>query len=800
MPTAAKSLTILVTLLLILTLTPAPATVENEVNTPNNLDELFLALETEIAGFAGFYIENDTLVVVSSAAFPSANVLKQTIANELADLRPQLAQLALADRIRVVVANFSFRQLYSIKEALTLDPPPKTALIDVDERRNRVLIGVEDEDAVEDVLRHLSDKEVPLDSVSVEVVGPITPLATLRDRIRPVAGGLQIAWPLNPPYIGVCTLGFIAIRDGVLGYVTNDHCTSQSGVVDGTVHHQNIPDNAIGVETVDPPFFTTNCPPGYLCRYSDAAFGRALSAPDLDFGKLMRTAGLNSLDIAGRWSIVSETGFPVTGEILNKVGRTTGWTQGSVTGTCANLFVYGTNWVRLCQDIVSADVDGGDSGSPVFKVVDSATGTVSLYGVLWGGGGAGFVFSNMRNIERELGQLTTFGYSVTFQRTGIPSGVEWGVTVNGYRYTSTGSSITVPGLSDNVDYFYDGVVPDPSPNTRYVCDAGCSGTISGSTIVTASYVTEYRLVFRASNLSVDALGNVLKVNGVDYGYGSLPASMWFRSGSVVNYEYYLFVSSSLDGKRYRWAGVSGMSQTGRSGSFTVTGGGELNGHYIVEFRLDISTNPPSLRLTIPPPGSYWYESGSLAVVRSFNKPLIRFEYWLLDGTRVDDDNIVVRMDGPHTLVAVFTSGSSCFDFGRLTSPVQPGCIGVTHTTGYTSYLGYGWLSKRSLESAVRGQESNRLLMDFVHGVGRAVFAVDVPNGPYRVTVIVGDKIAPQTLMEAVVEGTPLTLSARRGDYVSVVALVEVLDGRLEIRFYGYGRTWRVNAVIIEPLS
>jgi hypothetical protein len=255
------------------------------------LDELFINVESVLPGFGGFYVEDDFLVIVSTATPPAGN-LRQIISERLAKVRPEVAEMALAGRVQIVRGDFSFRQLYSIKESLTRNPFPKMVLVDVDERRNRVLVGVEDEDSVADVLRHLSGIGVPLDAVVVEVWGPIVPLATLRDRVRPIAGGLQIAFPPTPPYVGVCTLGFVAKRDGVLGYVTNDHYTSQSGLVDGTVHHQPLPDNVFGQEVVDPPFFTDGCSSGYVCRYSDAVFGQASSPSEMDFGRLMRTAGL----------------------------------------------------------------------------------------------------------------------------------------------------------------------------------------------------------------------------------------------------------------------------------------------------------------------------------------------------------------------------------------------------------------------------------------------------------------------------------------------------------------------------
>jgi hypothetical protein len=95
------------------------------------------------------------------------------------------------------------------------------------------------------------------------------------------------------------------------------------------------------------------------------------------------------------------------GQTANKVGRTTGWTQGQVTATCVNTGVSGSNIVQLCQTFVSAGVGGGDSGSDVFRITSGSS--VVLLGVLWGGNSAGtqFVYSPMSGVERDLGPLTT---------------------------------------------------------------------------------------------------------------------------------------------------------------------------------------------------------------------------------------------------------------------------------------------------------------------------------------------------------------------------------------------------------
>ena len=125
-------------------------------------------------------------------------------------------------------------------------------------------------------------------------------------------------------------------------------------------------------------------------------------------GGIAKTTGPNngSLDIGGQFTITGEESG-VAGQTVNKVGRTTGWTQGKVTNTCVNTGVSGTNIVLLCQNFVDAGVGAGDSGSPVFRIVSGNN--VVLHGTLWGGNTAGtmFVYSPIHYIEQELGALTT---------------------------------------------------------------------------------------------------------------------------------------------------------------------------------------------------------------------------------------------------------------------------------------------------------------------------------------------------------------------------------------------------------
>jgi hypothetical protein len=76
-----------------------------------------------------------------------------------------------------------------------------------------------------------------------------------------------------------------------------------------------------------------------------------------------------------------------------------------------DVLALGTNHIRLCQAIVTALVDGGDSGSPVFFRKGGGS-NVTLLGILWGGSvdeaNPEFVYSPLSGIERELGDLGTF--------------------------------------------------------------------------------------------------------------------------------------------------------------------------------------------------------------------------------------------------------------------------------------------------------------------------------------------------------------------------------------------------------
>jgi hypothetical protein len=280
--------------------------------------------------------------------------------------------------------------------------------VDLDEAANRVLVAVEPGASHAKVHRLAMRLGVPAEALVVRETDPIHYVATLQDHVRPIVAGLQI-------HFGnfLCSLGFNAVSGTQNSFVTASHCTNVQGGTEGTVYYQplqSVDPVSIGTEVDDPVYFRGGvCPRKRVCRYSDAARAAYASGIAFTLGGIAQTSGPNTgtLDIVGSFSITSEADA-VVGDVANKVGRTTGWTQGTVTNTCVNTGVSGTKIVQLCQTFVSAGVGPGDSGSDVFGLTGGST--VRLLGILWGGnsGGTMFVYSPITNVERELGPLRTF--------------------------------------------------------------------------------------------------------------------------------------------------------------------------------------------------------------------------------------------------------------------------------------------------------------------------------------------------------------------------------------------------------
>ena len=299
----------------------------------------------------------------------------------------------------------------SAPEVLSL---PGTVFADHDEANHRLLFGVERAAAIPGIRNALARRGIPTSAYAVVVTEPIHQVATLRNRWRPTRGGIQIHFGQF-----LCTLGFNADDGTERSFITNSHCTNKQGGVQGTQYYQptsTVDATAVAVEVEDPQYFRGGaCPRGRKCRFSDSSRARYNATAGSTRGVIARTSGPNngSLEVTGQFTVTSQdntTSNFAIGKTVNKVGRTTGWTQGNVTNTCVTTNVSGTNITQLCQTFVqdpggAVVVGGGDSGSNVFGI--NGGNNVELVGILWGGNSSGtlFVFSPLKQIRQELGSL-----------------------------------------------------------------------------------------------------------------------------------------------------------------------------------------------------------------------------------------------------------------------------------------------------------------------------------------------------------------------------------------------------------
>jgi hypothetical protein len=290
-----------------------------------------------------------------------------------------------------------------------------TVFADHDEVNNRLRFGVENAAAITGVRNALSRLGIPSSAYLIEVTEPIHLVATLRDQWRPTQGGIQIHFGQF-----LCTMGFNADDGTERSFITASHCTKRQGGVQGTTYFQptsTVDATVVATEVEDPTYFRGGvCPRGRKCRYSDSSRALYSAGVNSTRGLISKTSGANNglIAVTGAFTITSQdnttTNF-ATGTTVNKVGRTTGWTQGNVTGTCVDTNVFGTNITQLCQTFVEEPggavvVGGGDSGSNVFRITSGDK--VQLVGILWGGNSNGtlFVFSPLRQIQDELGAIT----------------------------------------------------------------------------------------------------------------------------------------------------------------------------------------------------------------------------------------------------------------------------------------------------------------------------------------------------------------------------------------------------------
>ncbi len=382
-----------------------------------SLDARLARADSAAPGVAGFYRDGSGVLHLRLVNPRNAHAARGALRAAFASLGAGDSPLPVPSDLDGAViesADYSFSQLAKWKaDYYAAGDLRGVALVDVDERRNRLVVGAEDAVAAGHIRAALARAGVPSAAVVVETTGRFRPMqsTSIQGLVRPTAGGAQITTSFNGTSYNTCSLGFNLQITGFSRphYLTASHCFAkrpdgfaEMGQVPGTwaagQPYSYIAQYVIGPEVEDFPFLPmAGCPSGATCRWADAALGlypAGTTSTTARVGLIARPNQQNPTWGQPGWDQLTTTPFQIVaesysfqGEPAHHVGRSTGWQSGTVTRTCFDVPDYSNSAgarFLLCQVEADGLVNGGDSGGPAFRFyngVDASQG-VSLLGVV----------------------------------------------------------------------------------------------------------------------------------------------------------------------------------------------------------------------------------------------------------------------------------------------------------------------------------------------------------------------------------------------------------------------------------
>jgi hypothetical protein len=198
------------------------------------IDDDFADLVDEIPGFGGAFVDSSGVV----------NVWQTNASRTAASPGPALAAFArrhsmgglaeAAERtVQVREAAFDFRALQGWRRTLVREMDFSGVLsLDVDERTNRVLVGVRDDQAAQAVAQQAKELGIPAQAVHTIIEQPPELMTTLQDSTNRVAG-LSVS---RTTVSNGCTMGPLvffrnpntyAVDSSLAYFVTNSHCSEE---------------------------------------------------------------------------------------------------------------------------------------------------------------------------------------------------------------------------------------------------------------------------------------------------------------------------------------------------------------------------------------------------------------------------------------------------------------------------------------------------------------------------------------------------------------------------------------------
>jgi hypothetical protein len=325
-----------------------------------------------------------------------------------AELRDLSGSVSSRDReLELREGRYSFSELVAMQRA-TMEALGGDGIlaVDADESLNRVRVAIADIADRQRMMTVMLSAGIPSDAMEIQQGSRAVASANLRERVRPVGGGLQIR---NQWGTGLCSMGFLVDVQfyGQRSFLTAAHCQPQTaatlglGATGTSIYQSNVgPFDLVGAVQVNPAFNKTGaeCLGNTLCTLADAML--VLTSGGSTFPKRVighSVFGANnspgSVGINSAWNTFVP-GVAFVGQSIDKVGRTSGGTTGTVDATCESVSVHESYsiggltvhvyyTVTCASKVIDASVGGGDSGSPVFNR-PTAVGQPSVaYGILF---------------------------------------------------------------------------------------------------------------------------------------------------------------------------------------------------------------------------------------------------------------------------------------------------------------------------------------------------------------------------------------------------------------------------------
>ena len=326
-------------------------------------DEELYELAQDIVDFGGFYFDNGSPVMYLKEPGNRNAILAAIRAKTVSsgtDVLSTLNRASGRSDLRILKADFGFSELYQWREAAfsVLHATDGVLSFDVNEKENRVVIGIESPTLEKQLSERLDQAGIPTHGIVFEEGQRVEDLS-LRAKHRPAFGGLQIQYR-DAGFTWNCSAGPVVMHwynsKWNYGFLTAAHCTGNRHAVTGVDYYQHTypsSSNFIGEEYEEMPFDASVN--GF---WGDVAFVETEPGIEL-YNRVGRTVLWTSACSSTSSDCPTDSSNPHftvqgtyssawMGVTLNKSGRTTGWTDGTVSNTCIDVqggTVHGTGAV-----------------------------------------------------------------------------------------------------------------------------------------------------------------------------------------------------------------------------------------------------------------------------------------------------------------------------------------------------------------------------------------------------------------------------------------------------------------------